>query len=91
MTLSRNIRRVSLRVVNMAGMGLDEHVRLADEEDEKQKAEDEDEEFEDEEQEEQEDQENYVFEAAVNLRTCYLVSGDPEAAQRVTERWLVLE
>ncbi|KAJ3558247.1 hypothetical protein NM688_g1042 [Phlebia brevispora] len=52
LTLSRNIRRVSLRVVNMAGMGLDEHVRLADEEDEKQKAEDEDEEFEDEEQEE---------------------------------------
>lgn len=30
MTISRNIRRVSLRVVNMAGAGLDDHVRLAD-------------------------------------------------------------
>ena len=35
MTLSRNIRRVSLRVVNMTGMGIDEHVRLADMGDEK--------------------------------------------------------
>lgn len=44
MTLSRNIRRVSLRVVNMAGMGIDEHVRLADAEDEKQDGEEEDDE-----------------------------------------------
>ncbi|KAI0698022.1 Ion transport protein-domain-containing protein [Cytidiella melzeri] len=35
MTISRNLRRVSLRVVNMAGAGMDEHVRLADVEDEK--------------------------------------------------------
>ena len=37
MTLSRNIRRVSLRVVNMTGMGIDEHVRLADASDEKRR------------------------------------------------------
>lgn len=49
MTFSRNIRRVSLRVVNMAGMGLDEHVRLADVEHEK--VEDEDEEDEEEQDE----------------------------------------
>lgn len=29
-TISHNLRRASLRVVNMAGMGIDEHVRLAD-------------------------------------------------------------
>jgi voltage-dependent calcium channel len=34
-TVSRNIKRMSLRVVNLAGMGLDEHIRLADEDDEK--------------------------------------------------------
>ena len=44
MTLSRNIRRVSLRVVNMAGMGIEEHVRLADVEDEKVATDDEEEE-----------------------------------------------
>ncbi|KAI0086810.1 Ion transport protein-domain-containing protein [Irpex rosettiformis] len=33
--ISRNLRRVSLRVVNMAGAGMDEHIRLADVEDEK--------------------------------------------------------
>ena len=46
MTLSRNIRRVSLRVVNMTGMGIDEHVRLADASDEKLASEGEDEELE---------------------------------------------
>ncbi|KAF7794178.1 hypothetical protein EIP86_005309 [Pleurotus ostreatoroseus] len=49
LSLSRNIRRVSIRVVNMAGMGIDEHVRLADVEDEK--LEDEDEEDEEEQEE----------------------------------------
>ncbi|KAI0338514.1 hypothetical protein BDW22DRAFT_1362860 [Trametopsis cervina] len=34
-TLSHNIRRVSIRVVNMAAAGVDEHVRLADSEHEK--------------------------------------------------------
>ncbi|KDQ58077.1 hypothetical protein JAAARDRAFT_69375 [Jaapia argillacea MUCL 33604] len=29
-TVSRNLRRVSLRVVNLAGMGLEDHVRLSD-------------------------------------------------------------
>ncbi|GJE94122.1 Ion transport protein-domain-containing protein [Phanerochaete sordida] len=29
-TISRTLRRASLRVVNMAGLGIDEHVRLAD-------------------------------------------------------------
>jgi voltage-dependent calcium channel len=35
MTISRNLRRASLRVVNMAGAGIDEHIRLADVDDEK--------------------------------------------------------
>ncbi|KAH8105357.1 Ion transport protein-domain-containing protein [Cristinia sonorae] len=30
MTMSRNIRRASLRVVNLAGMGLEDHVRLGE-------------------------------------------------------------
>ncbi|KAL6310254.1 Ion transport protein-domain-containing protein [Sparassis latifolia] len=30
MAVSRNLRRASIRVVNLAGFGLDEHVRLAD-------------------------------------------------------------
>jgi hypothetical protein len=34
-SVSRNIKRMSIRVVNLAGLGLDEHIRLADEGDEK--------------------------------------------------------
>jgi voltage-dependent calcium channel len=42
-TFSRTLRRASLRVVNMAGIGVDEHVRLADMDDEKQSPKEEDE------------------------------------------------
>ncbi|KAI0791303.1 Ion transport protein-domain-containing protein [Abortiporus biennis] len=38
--VSRNLRRVSLRVVNLAGMGLEDHVRLADTDDERKYDED---------------------------------------------------
>ena len=41
--MSNNLRRASLRVVNLAGFGLDEHVRLADADDELDAKEDEDE------------------------------------------------
>lgn len=54
-TLSRNIRRASVRVVNMAGIGVDEHVRLGDTEDEKQQARD------DEEDEEKEPDEDAIL------------------------------
>lgn len=36
MTISRNIRRASLRVVNMAGVGIDQHIRLEDADDDEQ-------------------------------------------------------
>lgn len=39
-TISRNLRRASVRVVNMAGIGIEEHVRLADVDDEKEAVED---------------------------------------------------
>lgn len=42
MTISRNLRRASLRVVNMAGVGLDQHVRLADVDDNEYHEDDED-------------------------------------------------
>lgn len=35
-TISKTLRRASLRVVNMAGVGIDEHIRLADMDDEKE-------------------------------------------------------
>jgi voltage-dependent calcium channel len=34
-TVSRNLRQMSLRVVNFAGVGLDDHIRLADDDSEK--------------------------------------------------------
>lgn len=37
MAVSRTLRRASLRVVNFAGMGLEEHVRLADEDEDEVK------------------------------------------------------
>lgn len=40
-TISKTLRRASLRVVNMAGIGIDEHVRLADMDDEKEAMKDE--------------------------------------------------
>ncbi|RPD56855.1 hypothetical protein L226DRAFT_468999 [Lentinus tigrinus ALCF2SS1-7] len=42
-TVSRNLRRASLRVVNFGGLGLDEHVRLEDVDEREGKREDEDE------------------------------------------------
>lgn len=54
-TISRNIRRASIRVVNMAGIGVDEHVRLGDTEDEKQQARD------DEDEEEKEHDEDAIL------------------------------
>ena len=47
-TISRNLRRASVRVVNMAGIGVDEHVRLADLDDEKMAVKDEEDEEKDE-------------------------------------------
>lgn len=45
MNVSRNLRRASLRVVNFGGLGLEDHVRLDDMEDERMaKQEDEEEE-----------------------------------------------
>ena len=63
-TISRTLRRASLRVVNMAGIGVDEHVRLADVDDEKMKENSREEEDEDEMEEDEKDYEAAVLEVS---------------------------